>query len=242
MFDINDAKSQLLGDLWLPVIKRGGDTLYPRLRKNKKMRVLTLTTDSNFEEIVVLVDEKLTQRERIIAWTYSIFKKFRLETDIAPSTVLGPNRYEDVILNGTSSLISLFPFDVINLDFSSQEPLLEKGRIEREIISVEETIRLQKRKNNFVLIYTTILNSNQLDLMLICALSNSKRVHGWKSLDIDDYRPKIPESSKKIDCVRDILGKISLKYDYVSEFDEKSLDLTDKKVILSLAGLLAEGG
>ena len=60
MCDLKTIKNTLLTDLWLPIIRKGGNMFYPRLKINKKMKVLTLTTDTNFEEINELVSEKIT--------------------------------------------------------------------------------------------------------------------------------------------------------------------------------------
>lgn len=241
MLDINDAKKQLLDNLWLPTIRKGGDILYPRLRKNKKMRVLTLTAYSNSTEIDALLDEELSQKERITAWSHSLFGKFRLETEIASKSVFGSKKYEDEISNPAVSFVKLFPFDIVNLDFSSQEPIFEKGRIEKEIMGLERTILLQRKKDKFVLIYTTILNSNQLDLDLICTQSNQIPIHRKDRLVIEGYPPQIFRIDQKRDCIESVLGGMLHKHEYTSSLDRAIVDLQNQRVVFSLAGILTGG-
>jgi hypothetical protein len=240
MPDYNQIKTQLVRDLWFPTIKNGGKILYPRLRKNKQMKVFTLTTDTNFEEITTLMSNKLTQKERIIAWTQSQFKQFRLETNISLYIVFGGARYEDSISSLSFPLGNHLPFDVTNLDFSSQDPSFDEGRVEKEIISLEKTIKLQKNRynNNFILIYTTILNSNNLNLALICSASDAIQVTGWQGLTLAEYPSNISDNIQKINCIENLLGKIIQKYNYHCNFSKINLPLNENKVVFSIAGLL----
>lgn len=240
MPDCNQIKTQLVRDLWFPTIKNGGDILYPRLRKNKQMKIFTLTTDTNFEEITTLMSNKLTQKERIIAWTQSQFKQFRLETNISLYTVFGGTRYEDSISSSSFQLNNHLPFDVTNLDFSSQDPSFDEGRVEKEIISLEKTIKLQKTRynNNFILIYTTILNSNNLNLALLCNASNTIQVTGWQGLALAEYPSNISDNIQKINCIESLLGKIIQKYNYHCNFNKINLPLNENKIVFSIAGLL----
>jgi hypothetical protein len=244
MPDHDQIKTQLVRDLWLPIIKNGGDILYPRLRKNKKMKLLTLTTDTNFEEITTLVSNKLTQKERIIVWTQSYFKKVRLETGISPLIVVGGIRYEDSISSSSFPLNDHLPFDVINLDFSSQDPSFDAGRVEKEIISLEKTIRMQKNRNsnNFILIYTTILNSNHLNLTFICSASDTCQVMGWQGLTTGEYPSDISDNNQKINCIESILCKISQKYNYNYHINKMNMSLNGDKIVFSMAGLLRKSG
>lgn len=240
MPDYDQIKTQLVRDLWFPTIKSGGDILYPRLRKNKQMKVFTLTTDTNFEEITTLMSNKLSQKERIVAWTHSQFKQFRLETNISLYIVFGGTRYEDSISSLSFPLSNHLPFDVTNLDFSSQDPSFDEGRIEKEIISIEKTIKLQKNRhnNNFILIYTTILNSNNLNLTFLCGASNAIQVTGWQGLTLDGYPSNISDNKQKINCIENLLGKIVQKYNYHCNFSKINLPLDEHKVVISIAGLL----
>ena len=239
MPDYDQIKTQLVRDLWFPTIRNGGDILYPRLKKNKQMKVFTLTTDTNFEEITTLMSNKLSQKERIIAWTQSQFKQLRLETNVSLYIVFGGTRYEDSISSPSFQLNDHLPFDVINLDFSSQDPSFDAGRVEKEIISLEKTIRMQRNRNtnNFILIYTTILNSNNLNLTSICSASDTCQVTGWQGLTIE-YPSDISDNNQKINCIESILCKISQKYNYSYNFNKMNIYLSGTKIVFSIAGLL----
>ena len=78
---IDDVKASLVENLWLPLSQRGGGRLYPRLRKNKKMKLFTLT-DIKFQEVLALEDNKLIKREDVVVWTHSFQQAFRLETGL----------------------------------------------------------------------------------------------------------------------------------------------------------------
>lgn len=243
MIKISLIKDRLIEKLWFPTVKKGGDIFYPRLSKNKKMKVFTLTSDENFREIVKFVESRLTENEHVVAWNYSHIKKLRLETDPSPSLVLGTTRYEDSIFGSSFSLSNHFPFDVINLDFSSQGPLLESGRIEKEIQSLEETIRLQhesdKKNRGFVIIFTTMLNSHSLDYGNIVRTSNAMEVSGWQGLRHNNFRQNLTDQKEKIKCIESVLNKICLKYHYRDKFRSLHYRLgKGQKRICSVAGVL----
>lgn len=225
----NTLKDKLIDDLWLPVAREGGKIICPKAR-NKKMKFLTLTNDMNFQEISKFEENKLTTKDRIFAWTYSLFKKLRLETDLAPAKVFGATRYEDSILRPQFLLSSYFPFDVINLDFSSQDPEMEAGRIEKEIKSMGKTIQLQKAQGNkFVLIYTTLLNFNNLKY------GNIANTLGLSS---QDFPSSIKDQMEKIECIEYVINRICSKHNYVGKFREESFPIDKKKYICSIAGLV----
>lgn len=246
MIKISLIKDRLIDKLWFPTVKKGGAIFYSRLSKNKKMKVFTLTGDENFREIVKFVEGSLTKNEHVVAWNYSHFKKLRLETDPSPSLVLGTTKYEDSISSSSFSLSNHFPFDVINLDFSSQDPLPESGRIEKEIQSLEETIKLQhesdKKNREFVLIFTTLLNSHSLDYGNVVRTSNAMEVSGWQGLHYNDFRQNITDQVEKIKCIESVLDKICLKYHYYGKFRSLHYRLgREQRRIYSVAGILLRG-
>ena len=59
MPDVNSIKNELMENLWINAAKKGGDTFFPRLRKNKRMRVLTLTSYPNYREVQKLIDSRV---------------------------------------------------------------------------------------------------------------------------------------------------------------------------------------
>lgn len=233
------AKNQLVSDLWLPAAQQLGGMLYPMLRKNKKMKLLTLTTCENYQEVVVLEQNNLTRKEYIVAWEQSRFGALRLQTEI-PLKVLGATRYESAVLTGTHSIGSYFPFDIVNLDFSSQQPVLGTGRIENEIHGLEKTVKLQRDKNvkTFVLIYTTLINSHSLSYETIAGVSNAEVVKGWPGLSLSDYPSTVGDSDMKETCLDYVLMKVYSKYGYVAHSKKKIVPLSTEKGVYSTASLI----
>lgn len=241
MPELVQIKDQLIDDLWLPVAKEGGTILHPRLRKNKEMKFLTLTDDRNFREIETFVENDLTTRDSTIAWSSSYIKKLRLETELSPARVLGPARYEDSISNVASPLGGCFPFEIVNLDFSSQEPDLESGRLEREVHCVEETLVLQKSESieGFVLMYTTMLNSHALNYRNMIDMSDGIHVDEWPGLPLGDLSPLIEDRDEKARCLEYVVTNLRLKHGFQTEPDIRCLSIgDDDECILSIVGLL----
>ena len=208
-----EMKTSLLEELWIPIAIRGGKLLYPRYR-NKKMKTLTLTYDRNFKEIEMLEEKNLTSKELVTAWAPTHVIQFRLETELGPATITGSSRYEDSIAHRNFKIKNLFPFDIINLDFTSQNPNFELGRVEKEIASLELTIKLQADLENegFVLVYTTILNSKDIHYSQI--LESSHRIQTSRFLNIDEttFSSTIIDQSEKISCLEQIFEEICSKY------------------------------
>jgi len=242
MSEVPTFKDRLINELWLPNVKRGGDIFYPRLKKNKKMKLLTLTSDGNFQEIVKFEENNLTKKEYVVVWTHSHIKKLRLETDLSPAKVFGATRYENSAPSSSFAISKLFSFDIINLDFSSQEPVFEGGRIEKEIQSLEKTIRLQREheRTDFILIYTTLLNSNNLSYATIVDESNNISASEWWGLSSEDFSSDISDQNEKMSCIECVLNKICLKYKYQAKIEKKyfSLEEETQKCLYSIAGLL----
>lgn len=240
MSEILIFKNRLINELWLLNVKRGGNIFYPR-KKNKKMKLLTLTNDRNFQEIIRFEEENITTREYVVVWTHSHIKKLRLETELSPAKVLGATRYERSTSSSSFSISELFPFDVINLDFSSQDPDLESGRIEKEIQSLEKTIGLQREyeRAGFILIYTTLLNSNNLNYESIATVSNTIYVPGWSGLSLEEFSSHIADQKEKMRCVESVMSEICSKYNYNVRIEKKYCSLGDfQKYLYSIAGLL----
>ena len=215
MVNVDSLKDRLIAELWLPIAIEAGTGFYPRLRKNKKMRLFSLTNDRNFNEIVKFEENKFTQRENVAVWTKDTLKRIRLETE-SIDIVLGGSLYEQSILGNNCPLHEHFPMDIINLDFTSQDPDLGNGRIEKELESLEKTVNLQNQKQgkNFLLMYTTIIDSNNLNKDGVIHTSDSIRVNGWSGLNINNFsQPLIDENSKK-SFIEEVIKEICQKYGY----------------------------
>lgn len=215
MNKIDSIKERLIDELWMPVVENGGSIFYPRQR-NKKMKLFTLTSPSNFREVTAIMNSKLTRKDLITGWNYKSANRWSLEAEGKMDIVLGSTRYEDSIISCVHEIRKRFPFDIVNLDFSSQNPELEINRLEREILGVEHTVKLQVEKKNrgMVLIYTTLLNSNQLHLERIKQNSDRIKIQGWNGLSIDRLPSTAADCCKKTKCLEETLQQICFKYQY----------------------------
>jgi len=241
MNEIASKKDKLIKQLWLPIAIAGGQVLYPRRTKNRRMKVLTLTHHDNCREADKFIRNKLTNKELMVGWNKGTNESMRLEAERLGS-VVGPYVYEDSIISGQSDAQDKFPFDILNLDFSSQKPESENGRLEREILSVEYTIKLQSDKGNdgMVIIYTTLLNSKPLDINKVKQKSDNIRIQGWNGLSIDGLPTNTIDSHEKTRCLKEILQQTSSKYQYGNKkfFDPLCRRLSNGSGYILSIGLL----
>lgn len=241
MSEITSIKNKLIEKLWIPKAIKGGSIFYPRLIKNKKMKLLTLTNDENFKEIGKFMENKLTHKQLVIAWNHDRFKAIRLETEACKT--LGATRYEDSIVTSSHPVFDHFPFDIINLDFSSQEPESENGRIENEIRGLEKTIQMQKERGQdlegFVLIYTTLINSRELNCETIIQNCDRTRIQGWSGLSLNGFTPNATDQTEKIRIIETVLNQLSFKYNYNIELNKANIELSEEEeLICSIAGII----
>lgn len=238
--DLIQFKPRLLDKLWLPAMENWGKML-GHSGKGKNLKILTLTSDRNYQEIIQFEKKGYTQRKYIIAWTYAHIKKLRLETEISPIKISGTARYESCVSMPTFDIKSEFPFDIINLDFCSQDPIDEKGRIEEEINSVEDTIRLQDANDltKFVLLYTTLINSNSLDCLKVTQQSDNIHVSGWNGLNVSQFPIEISNPTEKIECIRILMPQMGSKYKFDSATENLTIPMNKKSkfLIYSIAAL-----
>lgn len=245
MIDIPPHKHVLIDKLWLPTTQKWSNVLRPRVRKNKRLKLLTLTSDASFKEVIKLEEEELTEKECVVAWTHSHIKKLRLETEMSPAKVSGIARYETCVSNPSFVIKDHFPFDIVNLDFSSQEPVFDPGRVEEEIRSLEDTIKLQSDVGGdaFIMLYTTVLNSNDLDYKTIVRKSNSVPVLGWSGLSQDEFPTKIAAQAEKMRCIEAVVSCMCSKYKYNVEIERQSIPLgEDKKYVMCSIAVFAHRG
>lgn len=220
---IPDLKASLVSDLWLPLARKGGDQLYPRLRIHKKMKLFTLT-DMHYQEVKAFEDNKLTRREDVVAWNHSHLQAFRLETELGRSKVFCEGRFEDAVYEESEALSSYLPCDILNLDFLSQKPIGSDGRVEREINGENVLVSLLNnlQTKGFVLLYTTILDHIDLNLDRLSFSFNSQSGFPIPARQTDD----------KIEFIRSAMISTLHNNDYhIDEYDELLIDLdntTDK--------------
>lgn len=242
MTNLNSIKNQLIDELWLPTASNGGGQLFPR-RKNKGMKLLTLTNHDNLNEIKRIIENRLSQTPLTVAWNHDYLKRIRLESEGIAKFILGPSRFEESIVTPSQNLKDFFPFDIVNLDFSSQEPEFENERIEKELLGLENTIKLQKETKNgkkgFVLLYTTLLNSKEISCDRLIENSNSIVTQGWSgNLYFNDYPNNTANHSDKIDIIESIINQLASKYGHEIGMDNKEIQFNGNSYIFSLAGII----
>ncbi|MCJ7645716.1 hypothetical protein MUO65_02245 [bacterium] len=246
MSEIAAIKDELVDQLWIAVAAKAGDVFYPRLRKNKGMKVLTLTNHENFREVEEFVRRKLTKKDLIYGWNKARSVALRLDSEGKIGTILPAVRYEDCLNLSSEEIVGVFPFDIVNLDFSSQCPENIDGRIEKEIHGLEHTLNIQanKGKKGMALIYTTVLDSRGLRLDTIKEDSDTIRPANWDGLQIEHTAHSVVNGNDRVECLKTIIGQILLKYGYqiIEGLGVFIKDLPNGSgSILSIAGLMQRG-
>lgn len=160
--DISQVKSQLLRELWGPYGNKIGEINARTKRKNKELDVLTLTSDFNYEEIEYLVNSRISKYEKIVAWTNNSTKKMRLEPYVKVR-ILNQAKFEDINL-GRHRVGKLFPFDIINLDYLSQDDWDSNSKLLKVVGSFNEILKSQKNNShpNFAIFLTVPLTEEPI--------------------------------------------------------------------------------
>ncbi len=151
---ISEIKSIFISELWLPLSFAYGKFKAPRIRKNRDFRFFTLTTGFDYSEIEKFVKNNISKYNNTIAWTNNSTKKYRIETGVRVR-VFNQAKYEDINLEH-HQVSNFFPFDIINLDFLSQDDWNSPNKLVKVIKSYGETIRCQSAKDSssFLIILT----------------------------------------------------------------------------------------
>jgi hypothetical protein len=240
MADVVPLKDQMIGRLWLPQAKEAGRLLYPRRRKNAQMRMLTLSDGINLNEILQLEQEHLLRREDSVAWVSSMLKRSRVEAENVGVVLDGP-AYESTFLGPACPLARRFPFDIVNLDFASQEAGVLPERTAREIETLERAVGLQERaaQDKFLLIFTVPICSARLDVRAIARRSDQNRVDGWEGLQVDGFPEEITDPDEKSAFIRAVVTHLIRKYGYCCSNGTETLSCSDAHTdLLSIAGVL----
>lgn len=237
---LEGIKSSLIEQLWIPICVKGG-TVLSKKKKRKQLTVLTLTSRSNCDEVRRFIEEGLTERELTHVWTGSYYERVWLEAELGDVHFIGPERFEDTVHNFNGSLNSAYPFQIINLDFSSQDPALGVGRIERELGSLETIINNQSKENaDFVLIYTTIMDGHPIDVSKIRDASEQQMLRGWPGITIDERFLQDPVCGleDKVEVIEAIIIEMANKYSYKIELESLTIPAENIGAILSVASLI----
>lgn len=243
MSEFATIKEKLIDDMWLSVAVEAGRIFRPTLRKNKKLKVLTLTNDKNFREVTEFIRNRISRKDLIFGWNKARSIALRLDCEGKMGTVYPGATYEDSLEGDLHDVMNEFPFDIMNLDFSSQNPEDVNGRIEKEIHSIEKTLILQKEKRSdeMALIYTTLLDSNNLSINRIKRKSDGIDLEGWDGIIMNGIPSPAIEKEDKIKSLENILNQIIAKYNYELVGNSNIFDINlpnGTRSILSIAVIL----
>lgn len=151
---IQEIKSIFISELWLPLSVQFGNVKAPRIKKNKNFRFFTLTTGFDYSEIEKFVKSNISNYKNTVAWTNNSIKKLRIESGV-PVDVYNQAKYEDISLE-QHLIANCFPFDIINLDFLSQDDWNSSDKLVKVIKSYSDTVKCQDAKDSsrFLIILT----------------------------------------------------------------------------------------
>jgi hypothetical protein len=239
--ELSEVKKKLVTELWLKTVVKAGAIRYPTRKRNKQMTMLTLTNADELGEIYVFLSNKIIVKEGVLAWNYSFLKVMRLETEL--QSVAGKSRYERSICDPAHEARRFFPREIINLDFTSQDPQETDGRIENELQAVEETISIQSEgvvsEKVFVIIYTTLVDSHDILCTRIVQNSNAKVVVGWPGLNTAGLPNQIGDANAKMQVIKNLLNQFTSKYGLVFELEgEIQEQINGDKFVYSIAGIV----
>lgn len=238
MADIDALRGQLIEELWLPVIKEAGNHFY-KLRKNKRMKLLTLTDGVLFSELIRLEGEGLIRKGDAILWVSNMIKAVRAETE-SRGIVLSGAIYDEDVLGASCSVRPLFPCDILNLDFSSQDYNVNNQRIEREIEKTEQFLCLQNQKSciGFVLLHTTIVNTQGLNRDIVKNNSDAMHENGWGGLVIGSFPQLVTDNNQKPDFMKHVFQSLCQKYRYrVLKITHTAKIIDNNQQLISIAGI-----
>lgn len=239
MTSVAIIRNEFLNNLWLPLLREGGAQLYPK-RKNKKMKMLVFTDESGYDEILAIINAKLTNENNIFAWTDTLSKAARLET-YRPIKVVGCSRFVDSPSDNVATLSFLFPFEIMNVDFSRQDTQDEPQRLEREVNCIEEILKAQRERistSGFILIYTTFLGVHALCASGIKQSSDSIHVDNWNGLNTNNLPSTAISDDDKMRVVESLLIQLSQKHKLVVSLRNKlSNSDTNGKRLYSVGGI-----
>jgi hypothetical protein len=240
MVNVNQLKDELISRLWLPKAREAGSVIYPRRRRNTHMRMFTLSDGLDLSEVCKLEDANLIMREECVAWVCSMNKRWRVESENIGMVIDG-HVYDPSFLRPSCPLVRHFPFDILNLDFGSQDTEMVKGRMETEMMIFERFIRIQQERgqSRFLVILTIPIYSCSLDCARVVRESNGMKVDAWGGLGSHDYTQNVEGQSEKTDFIQAIAEIVAQKYGYSCRSGLVPLLCSDRgRIIFSMAGVL----
>jgi len=231
-------------DSYLPLMNETGRLFFPR-KKKKNLKLLTLATKNCHSIITILEKNDLIAlpepnseiESDVIVWTNNSMSCIRLQTFLSQCQVKGPQNFESAICYKNNQT-EVFPNHIINLAYYSQDIEFSPNRIDNEILSIEHILRRQAGQN-FLLIYSTIIDDTELDLEYIKSKSDGLHEMGWNGLTISDISYIRGDKDSICNSISLLFLKIMKKYHYSTELKKIYYDVenTDYK-LFSFAGFV----
>lgn len=230
MVNVDTLKVRLIDELWLPKIREVAAILYPKRKKHAKLRFFTLSDGISFNDIMKYESENLILRADTAVWIISDFhKRLRVEIENVGGILEG-DILSDTICDTSSQLCTVFPRDIINLDFSTQQSNSVVQRIKAEIICLEKNINLQNQKGvqSFLLLFTSIFDALPVEINPLIQDSNALQMQGWIGLSLSSFPQNISDKSQLEEFLKASVMQICQKYGYQNAaIGALSIDIPD---------------
>lgn len=236
--DFSLIKTDLASSMWKEHIIKVGDYIAKR-RKHKLLTTLTLTHSVNTSEIKQLKDDKISKKRDIVMWNCSLQVRARLESE-GPISRGGAKFEHAIIMDRT--LKDNFNFDIINLDYTSQNPGKVDGRLEDELISLEHVIiNLRKYldgKKFSLILFTTMINKCNVLTNTIISASNELNPRS-KPLSFSRNSNPIVNPNEKIDIISEYYNHLHEIYgiEFVS-WEGKKIEINNSTFVYSVASII----
>lgn len=242
-YNFHIYKSQLVDNLWLDMVLKLGNLISPRKKKsNKELKLLTLTNVNNLDEVVKFTEGKIIKRSEVFGWNSKTIPKMRLEGE-GFRVVGGPTKFEKAICSD-QDLRENFLFDIINLDYTSQNPEKIEGRLEDELNSIEQAIFLKyghvnSDKTYYGILFTTMINNCNVDLLKINENSCDIRPPVWTGYTFNTFIDPLTDIQDKIQLIQMIFQQLEDKYSYtINHMCESSVILDADTLAYSSAYIM----
>ncbi len=225
---INYPKYELIESLWLPMAEKAKAVIRPRRKQNFDLKLFTLSDGISFSEVDIFESHDLLKKSDVVAWTFDLMKKCRADTEGFDAVIDG-DVYNDFSLADDCPLRDYFPFDMINLDFTTQPPPSNSERIKGELENLEKCLNLQNQGiTKFLLIYTTYLDE-------IIAVDLVRQFSGGDLFDTD-----ICSSDEKRRFIREAIVRLASQNDFncMDQICSDSLGLNGGQEIYSVVQIL----
>lgn len=236
--DFSLIKTDLVSTMWKKHIIKVGNYIAKR-RKHKLLNTLTLTHSVNTSEIKQLKDDKISKKDDIVMWNCHLQVRMRLESE--GPIARGGAKFEHAI-GIDPTLKDNFDFDIINLDYTSQNPEKIDGRLEDELLSLEHVIINRRKclggKKYSLILFTTMINTCNVLTGTIISASNILNPRSKPLLFSRNSSPMV-SPTEKIDIIIEYYNHLHEIYgiEFVS-WEDKRIEINNSTFVYSVASII----